>query len=200
MAACGEPGEDAALYAAVRAVGEEFCPALGIAIPVGKDSLSMKTEWQDNGEARAVIAPMSLIVSAFAPVRDVRRTLTPRIADSTWGPRLCFSSIWAKDATDWELRPWLRSTTCRAVAPADMNNADLLRRFAAALSALRERSLLLAYHDRADGGLAVDSGRNGFCQSLRTRDLAGPGTRCSAGTTVQRRVRRGAAGGHRAIA
>ena len=77
MAACGEPGEDAALYAAVRAVGEEFCPALGIAIPVGKDSLSMKTAWQDNGEARSVVAPLSLIVSAFAPVRDVRRTLTP---------------------------------------------------------------------------------------------------------------------------
>ncbi len=77
MAACGEEGEDAALYAAVRAVGEELCPALGIAIPVGKDSLSMKTIWQDGGESRSVLAPVSLIVSAFAPVRDVRRTWTP---------------------------------------------------------------------------------------------------------------------------
>src|SRR5579863_8510998 len=77
MAACGEPGEDAALYAAVRAVGEELCPALGIAIPVGKDSLSMKTVWQDRGESRSVLAPVSLIVSAFAPVRDVLRTWTP---------------------------------------------------------------------------------------------------------------------------
>ena len=68
MAACGEPGEDADLYDAVRAVGEEFCPALGIAIPVGKDSLSMKTAWQDGDGARKVVAPVSLIVSAFAPV------------------------------------------------------------------------------------------------------------------------------------
>ncbi len=68
MAACGEPGEDAALYATVRAVGEEFCPALGIAIPVGKDSLSMKTVWQEDGATRSVVAPVSLIVSAFAPV------------------------------------------------------------------------------------------------------------------------------------
>ena len=77
MAACGEPGEDAALYAAVRAVGEQLCPALGIAIPVGKDSLSMKTVWQDGAETKSVLAPISLIVSAFAPVRDARRTLTP---------------------------------------------------------------------------------------------------------------------------
>ncbi|HMD59519.1 MAG TPA: phosphoribosylformylglycinamidine synthase, partial [Steroidobacteraceae bacterium] len=75
MAAAGEPGEDAALYAAVRAVGEQLCPALGIAIPVGKDSLSMVTRWQDQGQPRSVIAPVSLIVSAFAPVADVRRTL-----------------------------------------------------------------------------------------------------------------------------
>ena len=78
MAACGEPGEDAALYAAVRAVGEQLCPALGIAIPVGKDSLSMQTALAATAvEPRSVIAPVSLIVSAFAPVRDVRRTLTP---------------------------------------------------------------------------------------------------------------------------
>ena len=78
MAACGEPGEDAALYATVRAVGEELCPALGIAIPVGKDSLSMRTGWQRRRTcSSSVVAPVSLIVSAFAPVGDVRRTLTP---------------------------------------------------------------------------------------------------------------------------
>ncbi|MGH8303440.1 MAG: phosphoribosylformylglycinamidine synthase, partial [Steroidobacteraceae bacterium] len=77
MAACGEPGEDAALYETVRAVGKELCPALGIAIPVGKDSLSMRTTWQDGGIERSVVAPVSLIVSAFAPVDDARRTLTP---------------------------------------------------------------------------------------------------------------------------
>src|ERR1700728_4863209 len=77
MAACGEPGEDAALYAAVRAVGEQLCPALGLAIPVGKDSLSMQTVWREGSDTRRVLAPISLIISAFAPVRDVRRTLTP---------------------------------------------------------------------------------------------------------------------------
>src|SRR6202044_1310401 len=78
MAACGEPGEDAALYATVRAVGAELCTALGITIPVGKDSLSMRTAWSDpGGAARNVVAPVSLIISAFAPVRDARATLTP---------------------------------------------------------------------------------------------------------------------------
>ena len=68
MAACGEPGEDADLYATVKAVGEEFCPALGITIPVGKDSLSMRTSWSDDGKTHRMVAPLSLIVSAFAPV------------------------------------------------------------------------------------------------------------------------------------
>src|SRR5262245_34265781 len=89
MAAAGEKGEDAALYATVRAVGEELCPALGIAIPVGKDSLSMKTTWKDSDVAKSVVAPVSLIVSAFAPVGDVRKTLTPELrtdlgATSLW--------------------------------------------------------------------------------------------------------------------
>src|SRR5688572_4702374 len=91
MAACGEPGEDAALYETVRAVGEELCPVLGIAIPVGKDSLSMKTVWRENpaDAGKSVVAPVSLIVSAFAPVRDARATLTPALrmdlgATSLW--------------------------------------------------------------------------------------------------------------------
>ena len=79
MAACGEPGEDAALYETVHAVGKELCPALGIAIPVGKDSLSMKTVWREGEVSKSVVAPVSLIVSAFAPVKDVRRTLTPAL-------------------------------------------------------------------------------------------------------------------------
>jgi len=79
MAAAGHPGEDAKLYDTVRAVGLELCPALGIAIPVGKDSLSMRTAWQEDGRERQVVAPVSLIVSAFAPVDDVRRTLTPQL-------------------------------------------------------------------------------------------------------------------------
>jgi phosphoribosylformylglycinamidine synthase len=154
MAACGEPGEDAALYAAVRAVGEEFCPALGIAIPVGKDSLSMKTVWQESGESRSVVAPLSLIISAFAPVRDVRRTLTPLLRLDV-GP----TSLLLIDLGEGRNRLGASALAqvygAQGGAPADMNNADLLRRFAAALVLLRERSLLYAYHDRSDGGLAV---------------------------------------------
>ena len=154
MAACGEPGEDAALYAAVRAVGEEFCPALGIAIPVGKDSLSMRTTWQQDGVTRSVVAPMSLIVSAFAPVGDVRRTLTPLMRLDV-GP----SSLLLVDLG--ESRNRLGASALAQVygaqggAPADLENPELLGRFAAALAALRARSLIHAYHDRADGGLAV---------------------------------------------
>ena len=79
MAAAGHGDDDYALYAMVRAVGEELCPALGIAVPVGKDSLSMRTVWRDDGREQAVTAPVSLIVSAFAPVADIRRTLTPEL-------------------------------------------------------------------------------------------------------------------------
>src|SRR5437870_4852485 len=79
MAPAGHPGEDAALYDTVRAVGVELCPALGISIPVGKDSMSMRTTWSEGGTERAVTAPISLIVSAFAPVPDARRVLTPQL-------------------------------------------------------------------------------------------------------------------------
>ena len=80
MAACGSAGEDAALFDTVKAIGMELCPALGISIPVGKDSLSMRTKWQDaTGAAKEVVSPVSLIISAFAPVEDVRRQLTPQL-------------------------------------------------------------------------------------------------------------------------
>jgi phosphoribosylformylglycinamidine synthase len=79
MAACGEAGEDAALYDTVKAVGLELCPALGISIPVGKDSLSMRTQWTDHGETKKVTSPVSLIISAFATLGDVRGTLTPQL-------------------------------------------------------------------------------------------------------------------------
>ncbi|HEX7417761.1 MAG TPA: phosphoribosylformylglycinamidine synthase, partial [Steroidobacteraceae bacterium] len=154
MAACGEPGEDAALYATVRAVGEQLCPALGIAIPVGKDSLSMQTRWGEAGEAKAVIAPVSLIVSAFAPVRDARRTLTAQLR---------------RDAGDTELiaidlgagRNRLGGSALAQVygqlgsqAP-DVDDPAQLLQFAAALRSLKDERLILAYHDRSDGGLLV---------------------------------------------
>jgi phosphoribosylformylglycinamidine synthase len=152
MAACGEPGEDAALYAAVKAVGEELCPALDIAIPVGKDSLSMKTNWRDSGETRSVVAPVSLIISAFAPVKDVRRTLTPELRTN-----LGETSLWLIDLGNGRCR--LGGSALAQVYgelgqdPADLDDPQRLVNFAAALNELKRESLVLAYHDRSDGGL-----------------------------------------------
>jgi phosphoribosylformylglycinamidine synthase len=154
MAACGEPGEDAALYAAVRAVGEQLCPALGIAIPVGKDSLSMKTAWQQDGQARSVVAPLSLIVSAFAPVGDVRRTLTPVLRLDA-GPTSLLLVDFGESRNRLGGSALAQVHGLQGGACADLDNPGLLRGFAAALAVLRERELVLAYHDRADGGLFV---------------------------------------------
>jgi len=158
MAACGEPGEDAALYATVRAVGEELCPALGIAIPVGKDSLSMRTSWQEGSESRKMIAPISLIVSAFAPVADVRQTLTPQLRTDCGETVL----LWI-DLSGGRQR--LGGSALAQVYgglgehAADVDDPALLRGFAATLAQLRAKpataAALLAYHDRSDGGLFV---------------------------------------------
>ena len=154
MAACGEEGEDAALYAAVRAVGEELCPALGIAIPVGKDSLSMKTVWQEGGQTRSVLAPISLIVSAFAPVRDVRRTLTPVLQLHRGASALLLVDLArGRNRLGMSCLAQVFNTVCGA--PADLDDPGLLAGFAAALIELRAADRLLAYHDRSDGGLLV---------------------------------------------
>ena len=152
MAACGEVGEDAALYETVRAVGRELCPALGIAIPVGKDSLSMRTVWSEGGVEKSVVAPVSLIVSAFAPVADVRRTLTPAL-ELDERP----SSLWLIDLARGRNR--LGGSALAQVygelgdEPADLDEPQQLVRFAAALAELRAQRMLRAYHDRSDGGL-----------------------------------------------
>src|SRR5882757_757371 len=152
MAACGEPGEDAALYETVRAVGRELCPALGIAIPVGKDSLSMKTAWRDGGLSKSVVAPVSLIISAFAPVKDVRRTLTPALQMDERP-----TSLWLIDLGGGRNR--LGGSALAQVygelgdTPADLDDPQRLLNFAAALAELRAANLILAYHDRSDGGL-----------------------------------------------
>jgi phosphoribosylformylglycinamidine synthase len=152
MAACGEPGEDAALYAAVRAVGEQLCPALGIAIPVGKDSLSMKTVWQDGAETRSVLAPVSLIVSAFAPVRDVRRTLTPVLRLDRGASALLLVDL-ARGRNRLGMSCLAQVFNAAGGEAADLDDPKLLAAFGAALIELRARGLLLAYHDRSDGGL-----------------------------------------------
>ncbi len=154
MAACGEPGEDAALYATVQAVGRELCPQLGIAIPVGKDSLSMKTAWAEGGRDFSVVAPVSLIVSAFAPVGDVRNTLTPALQLDERP-----TSLWLIDLANGRQR--LGGSALAQVygalgdTPADLDDAQMLVRLAAALAELRAANMLRAYHDRSDGGLFV---------------------------------------------
>ena len=154
MAASGEPGEDAALYATVRAVASELCPALGIAIPVGKDSLSMQTAWTEGGTEQRVVAPVSLIVSAFAPVADARRTLTPVLLLDERP-----TSLWLIDLSSGRNRLGASALTQvygeLGSQPADLDDPQALVGLAAALTELRAAGLLRAYHDRSDGGLIV---------------------------------------------
>ena len=150
MAACGEPGEDAALYDTVRAVALELCPALGISVPVGKDSLSMRTRWSEGGQTHQVTAPVSLIVSAFATLDDVRRTLTPQLqpGDTTLilidlgqGRNRIGGSMLAQTLAQF------------GDEVPDVDDPKLLLQLVAAINRLRADGKLLAYHDRSDGGL-----------------------------------------------
>jgi phosphoribosylformylglycinamidine synthase len=152
MAAAGAPGEDAILFDTVRAVGEELCPQLGIAIPVGKDSLSMKTVWNEYGRKREMTAPLSLIISAFAPVTDIRHILTPELRTDAGDTDLilidlgkgrnrlgasCLAQVYSQVGNN---------------AP-DLDDAEALKSFFACIQDLSRDRLLLAYHDRSDGGL-----------------------------------------------
>jgi phosphoribosylformylglycinamidine synthase len=152
MAACGEPGEDAALYATVHAVGEELCPALGIAIPVGKDSLSMKTTWGDGAQKKSVVAPVSLIVSAFAPVADVRRTWTPQLRTDHGANVLMLIDL-GRGANRLGGSSLAQVHCALGANPPDVDDPALLKQLAAALAELRAQKLVLAYHDRSDGGV-----------------------------------------------
>ena len=150
MAAIGASGEDAALFDAVEAVGMELCPALGITIPVGKDSLSMQTRWQEDGDFRTVTSPVSLIVSAFAPVPDIRETVTPELR-----PLPDETVILLLDLAEGKQRlggSILGQTysTMGTEAP-DLENPELLKKLFQFLQ--KNRDEVLAYHDRSDGGL-----------------------------------------------
>ncbi|MCV0221507.1 phosphoribosylformylglycinamidine synthase [Stenotrophomonas sp. Ps181] len=156
MAAAGHPGEDALLYDAVKAVGMELCPQLDISIPVGKDSLSMQAQWHDQGEAHKSVSPVSLVISAFAPVADVRQQLTPlldREVDSElWliglgaGKQRLGGSILAQVHADHGDLPAF------AGAAPDLDDPQRLRGFFELIRDARQSGLLLAYHDRSDGG------------------------------------------------
>ena len=151
MAACGEPGEDAALYATVKAVGLELCPALGISIPVGKDSLSMRTQWDTAAGKQKVTSPVSLIITAFATLADVRGTLTPQLnatddttlvlVDLGHGKNRMAASILAQTLNQ------------SGDTVPDLDDAQDLVKLVNAVNALRAKGQLLAYHDKGDGGL-----------------------------------------------
>ena len=157
MAACGEPGEDADLFATVQAVGMELCPALDVAIPVGKDSLSMRTQWRgDDGQAHKVVSPVSLIVTAFASVADVRPSLTPQLnrdlddttlvlIDLGLGRHRLAGSVLAQALG--------QSGSPTVDGVPDLHDPQLLKSLVSAVNQLRTEGRILAYHDRSDGGL-----------------------------------------------
>lgn len=162
MAACGAKGEDAKLFDAVKGASD-FCVALGISVPVGKDSLSMRTAWEDNGEKKSVTSPVSLIASAAAPVGDVTLTLTPELrkipsvlvlADLGCGRARMGGSILAQVAQRFG-----------DTAP-DCEDPAMLARFMGALRTLVNEGAVVAYHDRADGGLAATASEMMFASRL----------------------------------
>ncbi|MBG24360.1 MAG: phosphoribosylformylglycinamidine synthase [Idiomarinaceae bacterium] len=154
MSPAGHPGEDAGLYEAVKAVGEELCPALGLTIPVGKDSMSMKTKWEENGEQKEVTSPLSLVITAFARVEDVRKTITPQLRTDKGA-----SSLVLIDLGNGKNR--LGATALAQVykqlgdKPADVDNAAQLKGFYEGVQALVANDQVVAYHDKGDGGLFV---------------------------------------------
>ena len=152
MAAAGSPGADAALFDTVRAVALELCPALGVSIPVGKDSLSMRTAWEENGIGREVIAPLSLVVTAFAAVTDARATLTPRLRTDAGDTELLLLDLGGgRNRLGGSILAQVYSRFGNA-AP-DVDSAVALKNFFNAIQKLSKENLLLAYHDRSDGGL-----------------------------------------------
>jgi phosphoribosylformylglycinamidine synthase len=176
MAAAGHPGEDAGLYEAVKAVGEELCPQLGLAIPVGKDSMSMKTAWQDEtGIDKAVTSPLSLVITAFGAVSDIRKTITPQLRTDKGSSRLLLIDLGAGQNR--------LGASCLAQVynqlgdkPADLDNPETFVGFFNAIQGMLSEQLLLAYHDRSDGGLFVTvtemafAGKTGVSINLDTLD------------------------------
>ncbi|WP_150137138.1 phosphoribosylformylglycinamidine synthase [Candidatus Enterovibrio altilux] len=154
MAAAGHPGEDAGLYEAVKAISEELCPALDLTISVGKDSMSMKTSWEQSGEQKENIAPLSLVITAFGRVEDVRKTVTPQLRTDKGN-----SALILVDLGQGQNR--MGATALTQVykqlgdKSANVDNPELLKGFFNAMQILVRDERLLAYHDRSDGGLYV---------------------------------------------
>jgi phosphoribosylformylglycinamidine synthase len=176
MCASGFEGEDAKLYEAVQAVGEEMCPELGIAIPVGKDSMSMSMKWQENETHKSVVAPLSLIVSSFSRTPDVRKQITPLLADNLE------SELWLieleQTQRDYCLGGSILAQTysnTQGICP-DVKNTAVLKKLFNAINELNNKGLISAYHDRSDGGLATTLLEMAFASevglTISTNDIA----------------------------
>ncbi|WMW79004.1 phosphoribosylformylglycinamidine synthase [Undibacterium cyanobacteriorum] len=171
MAACGQPGQDAALFDTVKAVGMKLCPALGISIPVGKDSLSMRTTWKDEGVDKSVTAPVSLIVSAFSPVYDIRKCVTPQIKLDEGETSLILIDL-GRGKNRLGASAFAQVMLKIGDQTPDVDSAEDLKSFFAAIQQLMREDKLLAYHDRSDGGLYAAlcemafAGRSGLALNL----------------------------------
>ncbi|MCW8196202.1 phosphoribosylformylglycinamidine synthase [Proteobacteria bacterium 005FR1] len=171
MCAAGHRGEDEKLYRTVEAIGMELCPQLGITIPVGKDSMSMRTTWSEQGQNKAVTAPMSVVISAFAPVLDVRKTVTPQLRRDLGESHLLFVDLaGGKQRLGGSILAQVYSQLGDDVA--DVESADVLKNFFTAMQHALANHLIAAYHDRSDGGLFATlaemsfAGRCGFAVDL----------------------------------
>jgi phosphoribosylformylglycinamidine synthase len=165
MAAAGHPGEDAKLFETVKAVGGELCRELGVAIPVGKDSMSLRASWNEDGNDYHVVAPVSLIVSAFAPVTDVRKHLTPQLQASQEPTYLLLFDLGhGQDRLGGSCLA--QAYNRQGGATADLDDANALKSFFAAIQELNDRGMLLAYHDRSDGGLLATVAEMMFASRL----------------------------------
>lgn len=161
MAACGEPGEDADLYATVKAIGMELCPALDVSVPVGKDSLSMRTQWTANGEKKKVTSPVSLIVSAFATLADVRGTLTPQLNRDLDDTTLVLVDLGkGRNRLGGSVLGLTLGQPGDEVP--DLDSPQDLINLVNAVNALRAKGQILAYHDRSDGGLLAAAAEMAF--------------------------------------
>lgn len=161
MAACGEPGEDADLYATVKAIGMELCPALDVSVPVGKDSLSMRTQWTADGEKKKVTSPVSLIVSAFATLADVRGTLTPQLNREIEDTTLILVDLGKGRNRLGGSVLGLTLGQSGSEVP-DLDSPQDLINLVNAVNALRAQGQILAYHDRSDGGLLAAAAEMAF--------------------------------------
>jgi len=161
MCAAGHPGEEEKLYRTVEAVGMELCPELGITIPVGKDSMSMRTAWEEDGEQKAVTAPLSLVISAFTPVTDVRKTVTPQLRTDKGESELLLIDLGAgKNRLGGSCLAQVYNEL--GDKPADLDDARKLRGFFEVVQQALNEDLIMAYHDRADGGLFTTLAEMGF--------------------------------------